>query len=164
MKIKVRKAGPTDADAISILNREVQSKHVRTLPWLFKEEGLAPDAVAAFLNGERNLVFLASTDSVPAGYIYAELRSFPETSLTHSYLALHIHHIAVMQSIRRSGVGRALMEEIITAAKEHRVDRLTADYWAFNEEAAEFFASFGLLPYNHRVWCEMNEDSGPVES
>jgi GNAT superfamily N-acetyltransferase len=155
MQIDIRPASPSDAAIISTLNREVQSKHFDALPWLFKEQGLSVEAAATLLQDERNLVRLASVDGVPAGYIYAEFRRLPETPIAHSYLTLHIHHIAVVKTLRRGGVGRALMEEVIAAGKEQQVDRLTADYWAFNEEAAAFFARFGLVPYNHRVWREI---------
>jgi GNAT superfamily N-acetyltransferase len=155
VQIDVRPADPADAAIICALNREVQSKHVEALPWLFKDQDLAPEAAAVFLTGERNLVRLAFVDGVPAGYAYAEFRRLPETPLTRFYLALHIHHIAVVSSARRSGIGRALMEEIIAAGRAHKADRLTADYWTFNEEAAAFFARFGLTPYVHRAWREL---------
>jgi GNAT superfamily N-acetyltransferase len=155
MQIDIRAASLSDAAIISALNREVQSKHVDALPWLFKDRDLGDEAAAALLTGERNLVRLASVDSTPAGYIYAEFRRFPETPLTHSFLALHIHHIAVVKSVRRGGIGRALMEEVIAAGKRQRVDRLTADYWAFNDEATVFFARFGLESYIQRVWSDI---------
>lgn len=152
MQIDIRPAGPGDAPAIAALNREVQSKHVDALPWLFKDRDLGADDAEALLKGERNLVRIAFVGGVPAGYIYAEFRRFPETALTRSYVALHIHHIAVLRSARRTGVGRALMEAVIAVGSQQEADRLTADYWAFNGEAAAFFASFGLVPYVQRVW------------
>lgn len=152
MPIDIRPAAPADADIISLLNREVQSKHAAALPWLFKDTDLAREAAEALLRSERNLVLVATIDGEPGGYIYAEFRSFRESPLIFPYEALHIHHISVVKAFRRAGIGRALMERVIAAAKEREVDQLTADFWAFNEEARGFFEGFGLVPYNIRVW------------
>jgi GNAT superfamily N-acetyltransferase len=38
------------------------------------------------------------------------------------------------------------------AARERGVERLTADVWAFNDEACGFFDRFGLAPYMLRYW------------
>jgi aminoglycoside 3-N-acetyltransferase I len=157
MPIDIRPAEAADADLISVLNREVQSKHAAALPWLFKDTDLAREAAEALLRNDRNLVLIASTSGAPAGYIYAELRAFRESPLTFAYDTLHIHHISVAKAFRRMGIGRALMARVIAIAKERSVYRLTADYWAFNEEARGFFEGFGLVPYNIRVWRELRE-------
>jgi ribosomal protein S18 acetylase RimI-like enzyme len=157
MPIDIRPAEAADADLISVLNREVQSKHAAALPWLFKDTDLAREAAEALLRSERNLVLIASVDGQPAGYIYAEFRDFRESPLTFPYEALHIHHISVARAFRRTGIGRALMDHVIVAAKERDVRRMTADYWAFNEQAQAFFEGFGLMPYNIRVWRELGE-------
>jgi GNAT superfamily N-acetyltransferase len=157
MPIDIRPAQAGDADLIAVLNREVQSKHATALPWLFKDADLVREAAEALLRSERNLVLIASVDGQPAGYIYAEFRDFRESPLTFPYEALHIHHISVAKAFRRSGVGRALMERVVAEARERNVHRLTADFWAFNEEARAFFEGFGLVPYNIRVWRELGE-------
>jgi ribosomal protein S18 acetylase RimI-like enzyme len=157
MPIDIRPAEAADADLISLLNREVQSKHAAALPWLFKDTNLAREAAEALLRSDRNLVLIASIGGTPAGYIYAEFRAFRESPLTFAYEALHIHHISVAKVFRRRGIGRALMERVIAAARERNVRRLTADYWALNEEAQAFFEGFGLVPYNVRVWAELGE-------
>lgn len=159
MPIDIRPAEVADADLISVLNREVQSKHAAALPWLFKNTDLAREAAEALLRSDRNLVLIASVGGDPAGYIYAEFRAFRESPLTFPYEALHIHHISVAKTLRRTGIGRALMEHLIDTAKERNVHRLTADFWAFNEEARAFFEGFGLCPYLVRMWTELPAQS-----
>ena len=102
MPIDIRPAEPADADLISVLNREVQSKHAAALPWLFKDTDLAREAAEALLRSDRNLVLLASIGGEPAGYIYAEFRAFRESPLTFAYDTLHIHHISVAKAFRRT--------------------------------------------------------------
>ncbi len=156
MPIDIRAAEAADAEAIARLNRHVQAKHTAALPWLFKDEPLSVAAAGAMLEGPRNLVLMAQEAGEGVGYIYAEFRSFPETPYCHAYATAHIHHIAVAPAYRRRGVGRALMQRVVEAAKARGgVDRLTADFWAFNEESRAFFAGFGLAPYMIRAWCAL---------
>ncbi len=155
MQIDIRPAEPADADVISVLNRDVQSKHATALPWLFKDGKLGREVADTLLRSDQNLVLLASIGGEPAGYIYAEFREFPESPFTFPYQALHIHHISVAEPFKRTGIGHALMRCVLAAAQERNVHRLTADFWIFNHEAHAFFESFGLSPYNIRVWREL---------
>ena len=152
MEIEVRPARAADAGAIAMLNRDVQSKHVATVPWLFKDEGLAPEVVEDLLARPETLMLVGQCGNDHAGYVYAEIRAFKETPLTFAYRAAHVHHISVAAGYRRSGVARRLMEAVDAAAMAQGIDRLTADVWAFNADAQSFFAECGLAPYMLRYW------------
>jgi ribosomal protein S18 acetylase RimI-like enzyme len=152
MKIEVRHAAEADADTICKLNAIVQAKHVKAVPWLFKEGAWTPDAVRAVLLRPETLMFIADVETETAGYVYAEARQFPETALTHAYAAAHVHHISVDDRFRRAGVARALMAAVDRAARERGIERLTADVWAFNDEAIGFFRNGGLSVYMLRHW------------
>jgi ribosomal protein S18 acetylase RimI-like enzyme len=80
------------------------------------------------------------------------MRDFPETPLTRAYRAAHVHQIGVAEAARRTGVARRLVRAVEAAARERGVERLTADVWAFNDEACGFFDRFGLAPYMLRYW------------
>src|SRR5262249_52817434 len=138
MNIEVRPAVERDADTISKLNAVVQTKHVKAVPWLFKEGAWKPDAVKAVLLRPETLMFIAEVQAESTGYVYAEARQFPETSLTYAYGAAHVHHISVHDKYRRTGVARALMAAVDRAARDRGIERLTADVWAFNDEAIGF--------------------------
>jgi ribosomal protein S18 acetylase RimI-like enzyme len=152
MEIKIRPAVEGDADTISELNAIVQAKHVKAVPWLFKDSGWTPDAVKAVLLRPETLMFIADVETESAGYVYAEARQFPDTSLTHAYGAAHVHHISVHDRFRRTGVGRALLAAVDGAARGRGIERLTADIWAFNDEAIGFFRNGGLSVYMLRHW------------
>ena len=152
MTIDVRKAKPGDAEIVAELNADVQALHVAAVPWLFKDETMALDAVKRLLETPDNIVLIAKADAAPVGYLYAEHRRIPETPLTHPYEILHVHHISVRESHRRSGVGQALMDALRAAGKERDVERISADVWSFNDRAHRFFDSHGLSPYMMRLW------------
>ena len=152
MRISIDKAAENDIGTISALNRDVQSKHVAAMPWLFKDAELDAGMITGLLRREDTILLVAKADGEPAGYVYAQSRSFPETPLTYAYQAVHVHHIAVRKQVRQSGVGRALVEAVKTVAAQRGIDRVTADIWSFNEEATSFFQSCGLMPYMLRCW------------
>jgi len=154
MRISINQAAENDIGAISALNRDVQSKHVAAMPWLFKDADLDAGTITSLLRREDTILLVAKADGEPAGYVYAQARSFPETPLTHAYQAVHVHHIAVRKHDRQSGIGRALIEAVKTAAAQRGIDRITADIWEFNEEATRFFQRCGLMPYMLRCWYQ----------
>ena len=152
MTIDIRKAKPGDAEIVAELNADVQALHVAAVPWLFKDGTMALEAVERLLEAPDNIVLIAEADAAPVGYLYAEHRRIPETPLTHPYEILHVHHITVLESHRRSGVGQALMDALRAAGKERDVERISADVWSFNDRAQRFFDSHGLSPYMMRLW------------
>ncbi len=152
MSVIVRKAVPEDAEQIAALNTDVQTLHREAEPWFFKSGAPDPEMFRSAMQKEQIHIFIATIDAEPVGYVFAELRAYPETPLTHPYKAVHVHHISVRSAFRRSGVGQALMAEIEATAKTLNADRISADTWAFNTPAREFFESHGLAPYLFRLW------------
>jgi GNAT superfamily N-acetyltransferase len=141
MTITVRQAQLPDAALLSGLNAEVQALHAESFPERFKPPG--PDTfpageVAMLLARPENLFFLAFADQWPAGYAYAEIVRRPETSLTHAYEAVHVHHLLVRGDRRRQGIGTTLLAAARDAGLERGIALLTLDVWSFNQEARSF--------------------------
>src|SRR5262245_11551531 len=143
MTITVREATERDAQLISDLNRDVQAKHVMALPWLFKDVELAPERITAFQRDSNSIWLLACAGDEAVGYIYAQVRCIPDTPLTFAYETVHVHHIAVRESVQQSGIGRALVDAVKTTARRPGIGRVTADVWSFNSEAIDFFEKCG---------------------
>src|SRR5215471_415949 len=102
MTITIRQATAADATVISALNADVQAIHAAALPERFKptdQDSFPAAEVDILLARSDNFIFLAHVDQTPAGYAFAEVVRRPETSLTRPYEALHLHHIALAQSI-----------------------------------------------------------------
>ena len=110
--IVVRRAGPTDADAISALNNDVQAVHATAIPWRFKAPGadtFPPSEIAKLMQAAHIAFFLAEYDEVPAGYLLAEVQRRKETSQTYAHDMVYVHHDSVQPALRRHGIGRALL-------------------------------------------------------
>ena len=155
MKVIVREATEADAGSISSLNTDVQAAHASAVPWLFKPAGpdtFPPDAVALLLDEPGNLVFIAEVESSPAGYIYAEIIDRPETSFNYAYQMIYIHHVSVRPTLRRQGVGRALLEAVQAEASKRDIRMISLDVWTFNDAARAFFSRGGFAAHSERLW------------
>lgn len=64
---------------------------------------------------------------------------------------LHINNVAVHPSIRRLGVGRALVEAALAAAAKRRVTRAWLDVRSANVPARALYASLGFVERGRRV-------------
>ncbi len=154
MTITVRQATLTDAELISALNADVQAIHASALPGRFKPPGPEsfPTAeAAALLANSDNFAFLADVDRAAAGYAYAEVVRRAETSLTHAYEAVYLHHISVRPEYRRQGVGSALLSAVRAFGHGLGIKLLILDVWSFNEDARAFFQRHGFDPYFERL-------------
>ena len=155
MKVIVRQATEADAGSISSLNTDVQAAHASAVPWLFKPAGpdtFPPDVVALLMDEPGNLVFIAEVESVPAGYVYAEIIDRPETSFNYAYQMIYIHHISVRSALRRQGVGRALLEAVQAEASKRDIHMISLDVWTFNDGARAFFSRSGFTAHSERLW------------
>jgi ribosomal protein S18 acetylase RimI-like enzyme len=155
MRVIVREATEADAGSISSLNTDVQAAHASAVPWLFKPAGpdtFPADVVALLLDEPGNLVFVAEVESSPAGYVYAEIIDRPQTSFTYEYQMIYIHHVSVRPTLRRRGVGRALLEAVQAEASKRHIRMISLDVWSFNDEARAFFSRSGFTAHSERLW------------
>jgi len=155
MSIIVRRATTADAELVSSLNADVQALHAAALPWRFKPPGpgtFQPADAEALLRKPDHYVLIAEIAAAPAGYAHAEIVRRTETTFHFPHAMIHLHAISVRPKHRRQGVGDALLEAVRAAGKEQGITLLSADVWAFNENARAFFRRHGLKPYVERLW------------
>jgi len=155
MKAVIRQATEADANAISLLNSDVQAAHASAAPWWFKPAGpdtFPPDAVALLLVEPSYLMFIAEVGSSPAGYAYAQIIDRPETSFHYAYQMVYVHHISVRPTHRRQRIGRALLDAVQTAAGKMDIHTISLDVWAFNDAARAFFSRNGFTAHSERLW------------
>jgi ribosomal protein S18 acetylase RimI-like enzyme len=144
-QIAIRRAEPGDAALLSSLNREVQSVHAEALPELFKPAGSGTFSEFADLIAEpMNAIFIAEAESVPVGYVYAQITRHGETAWLYPLDLIHVHHIGVRESHRKAGVATRLLDALDELARAEGIGRVTLEVWAFNRAAREFFRRRGF--------------------
>ena len=63
---------------------------------------------------------------------------------------VHLLNVAVSERARRRGVGRALMADLVTYAREHAVVRILLEVRAGNAAALAMYERLGFLRFNTR--------------
>lgn len=79
MTVPVCRATDSDTEAIAALNQIVQQLHADEVPWMFKTEGLTPQAFTSIMKHKDTLMFVAESGGETAGYLFAQLRHHNET-------------------------------------------------------------------------------------
>jgi len=157
----VRRATVSDAATVSALNADVQAVHAAALPWLFKTpsaDTFSATTAAAMLARDDVLIYLAYVGEEPAGYVYAQIRRHPETSFKYAFDEIYLHHVSVRPSLRRRGVGGALLGAVRQAARDRHINQLALDVWSFNVTAQTFFRRQGFEPYNAAMWLRVSAE------
>ena len=155
MTVEVRRATLDDAAVIASLNVDVQQIHADAHPWRFKQPGpqtfTHSDAEALLLK-PNYFAFIAFESNEPVGYAVAETVRHPETGRHQAHALVYVHQLSVRPGARRMGVGRKLLDAVKADGNANGIDLLALDIWAFNDQALAFFQSYGLVPYNIKLW------------
>ena len=153
--MNIRRAVSRDSLLLSSLCMDVQRLHAENHPDLFKMPQSDDFAVPFFdeiLAGPDNVVFLAEENGQAVGYVLCKMMERPETIFTLARRYVLVDQIAVRPAMQGQGVGRALMEQVVSLGKELNMPRIQLDSWGFNREAHAFFERIGFEKFTHRFW------------
>src|SRR5215208_4224918 len=128
--MNIHQAGSADSLLLSSLCIDVQSLHAEYYPNIFKPPQSEDFAVSFFSEVLADLntrIFIAERDGQALGYILCKLIERPENPFTFTTRFLMIDQISVRPSIRRQGIGAALMEQAEILARKLGVQRIQLD-------------------------------------
>lgn len=155
MRIKIRKAKPTDAINISQMNAQVQQLHADAYPSIFKPpspETFPPSKILGLMETQENHFFIAEIHDSLIGYLYAESSHLEENPFRFSFSRLYIHQIGVRPEFQGMGCGKLLMNAARELAEQENLQMIMLDTWGFNEKAQNFFSNLGYETFNFRYW------------
>jgi GNAT superfamily N-acetyltransferase len=108
------------------------------------EKGLSSAQQQAIIEGlaehPTTLVFAAYSEDKPVGFAIC----FLGFSTFAAQKLINIHDFYVVESMRRQGVGRALLQAIETKAKELDCCKLTLEVEEYNQQALSLYHRFGF--------------------
>lgn len=146
----IRRAVPSDVDAIVAMLRAFHGQHVawdaarwttRNPPYFAYEGWIA----ALAENRGDGVVFVAEIDGTVVGYLIAEMSK--ESPEHWTPRALYLQDLYVGEAHRRSGIARSLMNALLAWSKESQpAFQLRLMTAAANDAARKFFAGFGFRP------------------
>jgi ribosomal protein S18 acetylase RimI-like enzyme len=154
-RIQVRAAKPADLDRVCELNRFVHDPHVTAHPDIFRPDPPFAEMRATFgavIADESQSLMVAEVDGKCMGYAWAEIQRRDGQVFKLERERLYVHQISVDPVSRRSGVGRALLEEVAKMAELAGIKDLALDTWTFNTDAQAFFRALGFSQYNVKLW------------
>ena len=147
MSIVVRQAEQRDLASLGRLGAMLMQAHYAFDPCRFLSPGEgAARGYASFLgnllNSDNDCIFVAETDGVVVGYVYAAMEPLSWKELRGP--AGFIHDIAVDEELRRSGIARELLGAAIDWLHERSAPRVILWTAAPNEGAKALFRSLGF--------------------
>jgi ribosomal protein S18 acetylase RimI-like enzyme len=145
--IEIRRARPDDFQTIAKLAQEAHAFHADALPEVFQPANarvVSADDIAQLLAAPRSLLLVATVDGIGVGYAHAEVRETAATIYKRSHSALHVIAMAVAPSLRRQGIGRALLAAVRAEARALRLPELSLEVYAFNTTARTFYEQAGF--------------------
>lgn len=152
--MNIRKALVDDTDLIVGLLQAVQSVHVAGKPDVFKPIEMGQplrDIMYGHLIDADTTAFIAEVGDVPVGYVLLMIRRRDPHPFMHAMQHILIDQISVNPEYRGQGIGKALMEQVYTFAREQCIDHVALSVWSFNEAAIRFYEREGFGVYNVRM-------------
>jgi GNAT superfamily N-acetyltransferase len=159
MDINVRRAEARDIERIAIINAEVQELHVSRRPDQFRPAS-AEDLLASvdqLVRGDSGLVWVAERGDRVLAYAVVSVRETGPGPHLNTRTWWELDAIGVDAAHRRSGLGRALVEQIQAEARAASVGALELVCWDFNHDALGAFSKLGFRPKLVRLELPLTE-------
>lgn len=142
MAIEFRQANKDDLHELSALEAEIFSE-----PW-------GEETIAHYLElGEKNkatYVLYDEADKKILAYVIVQTL----------YDEMEIMRFAVIPTRRREGLGKMLMNMLISAAKEHEVEKIILEVNSINYKAISLYKSLGFIEVGRRKdYYKQGEDA-----
>jgi ribosomal protein S18 acetylase RimI-like enzyme len=156
--MEIRTATDADAEAVSLLHRDIQALHARGLPHLFRPptpESFAPERVRSLLQHASVRILIGVLGAEPIGYVFAEIVRQGGSVLRLPLDYVYVNHLAVAPAQRRRGYGSRLLRAVTDVARAEGVAGVALDVWAFNSAAQAFYAAQGFAPLQDRLWRDV---------
>jgi len=155
MDIKIIES--TDSGLLAELNHDVQELHAQIEPNIFKKHSVSEmkKLFVKLLESKNMYSYVAYYGDKPVGYILISESEYPESCFKHSYKVVYIHQICIMSGYRGKDIGKKLVEQAKSFAKEKEISRIELDFWYKNENAGQFFRSQGFTTFNEKMFIDV---------
>lgn len=145
----VRHANTDDIPQLLSLLSQVLSIHHEGRPDIFKKGSVkyTKEELANILSDDSRPVFVAADErNVAVGYCFCIFKEEKNNNILTDIKTLYIDDLCVDESLRSSGIGRALYECALETAKAAGCYNVTLNVWALNDSAAAFYEKLGMTP------------------
>jgi len=155
--IKIIEAEEKHIPDITRLWKEFIQFHVDIEPvWIPKEgaeHGQREEQTKPLMASDKGLVLVALDGDEIIGYSISEIKDPPRGSTRTEYG--YIHHMAVTEKYRRSGVGEKMFNEILKWFRSKGMDRIELEITSKNNISSSFWDKMGFEEYMRTLFLEI---------
>jgi ribosomal protein S18 acetylase RimI-like enzyme len=146
--VLIRVGSTLDLGVLARLYSEVQALHFASRPDQFKPVDVdhIQRWLAELLQDRSVNVWVAELDGTVVGYATVLRRERAETPFCPARTSWELDAIGVRVEYRRMGVGRALVQKVLSEAKAQGIAEIELNSWGFNAPAHAAFRSLGFTP------------------
>lgn len=156
--MQIRDALDSDLDALAQLLLIIHEMHVHAHPEIYAEfsHDVAMNFLANRLADEQTFIRVAEADSQLQGYCCAARRIAPSMALLNARTVLYVNELVVRPESRRTGIGRALFDDLKSQARNAGITELELDVGCFNADAIRFFEKQGFEAVRERMHARID--------
>lgn len=144
--LNIRRAVPSDADAINKLLFQVLKVHSDARPDIFKAgtKKYTDSELLEIIGDDSRPIFVAEKDGSVLGYAFCIHQQFIDNNNMTDIKTLYIDDLCVDESARNMHIGTALYNFVLKYAEENGYYNVTLNVWADNTNAVKFYEHLGL--------------------
>lgn len=155
--IKIIEAEEKHIPDITRLWKEFIQFHIDIEPiWIPNEgaeDGQREEQTKPLMASDKGLVLVALDGDEVIGYSISEIKDPPRGSTRTEYG--YIHHMAVTEKYRRTGVGEKMFNEILKWFKSKGMDRIELDITSKNYVSSSFWGKQGFNEYMRTLFRDL---------
>ena len=149
--VRIRKYRPDDRDAVIELVRELQIAEGKIYDRMKPPEAMGDwylDDLLDSCEKQKGQIYVADQLGAVVGYavVLAEVPSDEVSPDEISYLYAFITDVAVTESLRGQGIGKALLQKCETFARGHKAKWLRIGVLVNNRQAVRSYEKAGYVP------------------
>ncbi|MEA3374972.1 MAG: GNAT family N-acetyltransferase [Chloroflexota bacterium] len=154
MEIAIREATEGDYRALCEVIEQVDKLHRDNLPGRFKTAEGPARSQDFILNAIRSRdigLFVAASEGQLVGLVHVIMRDVPDIPILVPRRCGVVDNLAVRKSVRRAGVGHALMARAEAWAVARGATAMELTVYAFNQVAKRFYRRLGYEVLSYRM-------------
>ncbi len=155
----IREAVPADYAVLVPISDEVHGLHAAAHPHIFRPAGSSSSLPRGWfddlLAGDKSTILVAEVEGIIAGFAIVEVFDAPPFEVLVPRRIVFIASMAVTESQRGKGSGRALVDAATAWGRAKGTTVLELVVWEFNQPARTFYERLGLATMHRTMRLDL---------
>jgi len=156
--ITIREATLQDYEGLCEVFEEGDALHRDVLHHIFRKPD-GPVRTKEYISGiiadENRGLFVAQVGSQIVGIVHVALQEAAPIPIKRPRRYALIENLVVAEKVRRSGIGRALVEKAHDWALSKGLSEVELMVWEFNEGSRSFYEQLGYTTASRKMWKKL---------